>query len=594
MRSEASSTAMQRRVWVDLADAAGEERGAGAGEGAAGAFSAAPLRQVEEAAERSEDGQRVVLEALEMLRRAASSGQQAVAGGVAEAGSGGAGVLRAEGGPSAASAASRFRAFLARLQVLLERPASAGAVPSEVLRRAASVLRAAGELVAAEESAYPQLVRAASGRALNESLRALRACSSDIREATRQTERAVANAGAARDRTTAAVSAEATAAVLRLRDRVMRGQGVRRLVEDLAARGAAGEGVALQAASLPAHLSGLLSAASAEAVRREAECALLALGEGGGGGGTLPSSASGELASLLGQISNAERRREFATMAPERAAVLLAQTRETLGRVQHAAETERRLRVVARILELRAQGSAAGSGAGAAGAAYVAEVRRELGRLAESAQLAEKSVRAAGEDGQRRAEEMRSALRRAVSQMAGKALAATEGTLGRWGHELTGAYARSQAAVLERAQAVGEAVVASLEMLASEVAGAGGAGVAGGAETGWDDEFGSLSEWQRGRGTGAFVEEDGVERHAVTASAMSKAPGAASNAASNAPKAYALVLDGFLAWVAFAQAVLRSNAEGTLRAAAAVRSSLQAPRREAEGWVAQKGDAAGV
>jgi hypothetical protein len=631
--SNSSNSHHRRRVWVDLepepasasaaAAAASASASTGGWSGVAGeapgggggrAFSSTALREIAEVAERSEGGHRVVMEALDALRQVGAAGQHEVAGvrvsllrddSTETAGGGGAGAA------DPASAASRARAFVTRLEVLTEVRHALGVSSAAAVRRAAALLRSSSELVAQEQGRYPQLVSAASGRVLNETKQVLQRGAEEVREASQHTEQAVAARLAARDAEVRAVGAEATGAVLRLRDRLMRSDAMRRLAESAAA-GRSGAPRAFgepdHVAALPGHLAALSSAASVEVVRREAECALLAFDHAVTGGRLGASSHGGSSPGqvpqeLLDQITNAERRREFATMPEARAAALLQQTRETLRNAQHLPDTARRLRVVEQILEIRSSGGGGGGDGGVQLSAWgseqphTIEVRRGLSRLAETASLAARIVREKESESARRVEEMRAALHKVAGEMAARTSAAAEGHLGRWKQDLEAAYARSQAAVLGRAQDLADVVVGALELC---VADAGPAAeededAAGPGDLPAEPEFGSVSAWRSHRTmrTDLFAPEAEAEAEAEAQAAGSAAPpvrpqkdGFSAHPSHELRRAHALVLDGFLAWVAYARAVLTSNAKGTQRAAAAIRASLGRPRAEFNALVA--------
>lgn len=556
------------------------------------------LREMAEVADRSESSNRVAMEALDALRQTGASGQHEVSGlrvtlagsdpsssGAAAAATG----VASESAGDPAKSSSRARAFVTRLDVLTEVRQSLGVSSSAAIRRVAALLRSSGDLVAEEQARYPQAVSAASGRALNEIKQVLQRGAEEIREASQHTENAVSAHLSGKEAESRAVSAEATGAVLRLRDRLMRGEGFRRLDQQLRAQGGGGAAPAPrmaasfaalpdQAASLPQHLAALSTAASVEVVRREAECALLAFDHmvsksaegGGGGGGEVPRE-------LLDQITNPERRREFAEMPASRAAVLLQQTRDTLRNAHHVPDTMRRLRVVERILEIRSQpGNAGNSMQWGSERPHTIEVRRGLSRLAETASLASRIMREKEAESSRRVEEMRAALRNVAVQMASRTSAAVDGHMGRWKRDLEAAYARSQAVVLERAQELADVVVGALELCVADAGGSGGGSgmVAAQEDAEEEADFGPVSAWRSGG--------DGYTSFGPPPVASRAAPGPSPQ---ELRRAHGLILDGFLAWVAYARAVLLSNSKGTLRAAAVLRTSLDKPRAEFDGLV---------
>jgi hypothetical protein len=216
---------------------------------------------------------------------------------------------------------------------------------------------------------------------------------------------------------------------------------------------------------------------------------------------------------------------------------------------------------------------------------------------------------------------MRAALGRAVSDAARRVAQGSESKTQRWRDEVGGSYASGEAALLREGQRLADAVSSGLELFVGtgmllrggasghdddaaddeeededDMDGGGGGGGLGGAGGGNDSGgLTSLVEWRRERDLQS-------DRFAVDVAA---APAAAGSPSSSLPssagarqllrKTHALALEGYVAWVEYASAVLLSNAFGTQRASCAIREALDPSRRRFEELVcAQTSKARGL
>lgn len=626
---------MDTARWIDLTDPEeGEDHREGSDarpRGLPSSWSSAPLRDVARTAVRNEQSHAAILEALQSLREAAGRGGTVVAGAFEARGGQGGDSGTAAPGPLLARA-SAFAQRLTTAQRLMAQSSLRGSPSSAAERIAAAFVRAV-QAASAEAERYPGAVRAVSSRTLNEMRQLLDAGTREASAAAMEVERAAAAFRAQHSAQGDAARREAERTALALRDRVSGSEAVAQLRRDVdeAARlsgarssgGSAGEPDPFSA--LPGHLDALRRAAAPEAIEREAECAALAFRgfvEALRGARASPRTVP---QALLDQIASAERRREMAGMPADRARTLLEHTRRAIAREEMnagqggtqsgssaSAESLRKLRVVASILAIRARGEGEGGQQGddgegegrvpsaASALAHLgrrwsmrgSDVLRGLERVAASARLAAeiaaRSESARGDTVGR----MRAVLARTVGDAARRVAQGSESKSQRWRDEVCGAYASGEAALLREGQQLADAVTAGLELFVGTGMLIGPDGRAGGGE---DDEGAAaedddeadvalvpVSSWRRARDMRAdafgFSAEGSREERAAGASAENAAAGARQLLR----KTHALALEGFVAWVEYASAVLLTNAAGTVRASAALREALDPARRRFE------------
>jgi hypothetical protein len=615
--------------WFDLAAGDDDEEGEARPGPSASPWSSAPLRDVSRASARNGQSYATVLEALQGLREAAARGAAAVREDAA---------LVAAGSPPGPllARASAFASRMATARRLMEQSSLRGS-PSAAAGRIAEALSRAIRASGGEAQRYPGVVRAASGRTLNEMRQLLDAGTREVAAAAAEAERAASSFRETHVRQGEGARREAERTALSLRDRVLGSDAfvqLRRDVEE-AGRLAGGETPSLRSGSLvppslslrdsgalraprseelqaaaadvfapddpflalPAHLEGLRRASLAEAIAREAECALLAFRafQEAARGSRL--SARTVPASLLEQIASAERRREMSTMPRDRALSLLQHTRRAIGKAlegptsSSGADALRKLRVVESILEIRARGEDdTGGDASRHAVAVMADIARRwsmwgssvvrgLERVARSGRLA---VEIAARSEAARSEtvsRMRSLLAKSTADAARRVAQGSDSKSQRWRDEVCGAYSSGEAALLREGQELADAVTAGLDLFVGTGMLLGGAG--GGDEededAAADDEEAdvplvAVTDWRRDR-----------DARADEFAFSGEAPAAARTSGSSSRllrRTHALALEGYVAWVEYTSAVLLTNAAGTGRASAAVREALEPSRRK--------------
>lgn len=594
--------------WIDLAVGGGDDDGGEARPGPSSSpWSSAPLRDVSRASARNGQSYATVLEALQGLREAASRGAAAVREDAA---------LVAAGSPPGPllARASAFASRMATARRLMEQSSLRGS-PSAAAGRIAEALSRAIQASSGEAQRYPGVVRAASGRTLNEMRQLLDAGTREVAAAAAEAERAASSFRETHVRQGEGARREAERTALSLRDRVLASDAFVQLRRDVEEAGRLAGGEAASSSdvfspddpflALPAHLEGLRRAFLAEAIAREAECALLAFRafQEAARGSRL--SARTVPASLLEQIASAERRREMSTMPRDRALSLLQHTRRAIGKAlegptsSSGADALRKLRVVESILEIRARGEddEAGGDASRHAVAVMAEIARRwsmwgssvvrgLERVARSGRLA---VEIAARSEAARSEtvsRMRSLLAKSTADAARRVAQGSDSKRQRWRDEVCGAYSSGEAALLREGQELADAVTAGLDLFVGTGMLLGGAG--GGDEededAAADDEEAdvplvAVTDWRRDRDARAdeFAVGGGG---AATATANAASAGSSGSAARLLRRTHALALEGYVAWVEYTSAVLLTNAAGTGRASAAVREALEPSRRK--------------
>jgi hypothetical protein len=617
---------MDTARWIDLTDPEGEGEGEGErgalgsrARGLGSSWTSAPLRDVARTAVRNEQSHAAVLEALQSLREAAGRGGTVVAGAASVGARGSSGGDSAAAGTAAPgpllARASAFAQRLTTAQRLMAQSSLRGS-PSSAAERIAAAFVGAVRAASAEAERYPGAVRAVSSRTLNEMRQLLDAGTREASAAAMEVERAAAAFRAEHSAQGDAARREAERTALALRDRVAGSEAVAQLRRDVAeaarlsgaaSRAGVSDGPEDPYAALPGHLDALRRAAAPEAIEREAECAALAFRgfvEALRGARASPRTVP---QALLDQVSSADRRREMAAMPADRARTLLEHTRRAIAREEASgaanqggaiSESLRKLRVVASILAIRARGeedSEGGSGSAGSALAHLgrrwsmrgSDVLRGLERVAASARLAAeiaaRSEAARGDTVGR----MRAVLARTVGDAARRVAQGSESKSQRWRDEVCGAYASGEAALLREGQQLADAVTAGLELFVGTGLligpdGGGGDDAEDGAEE--DDEADvalvPVSSWRRAREmrSDAFaVPEEGEGLDGFRA--RSPDP---TGARQLLRKTHALALEGFVAWVEYASAVLLTNAAGTVRASGALREALDPARRRFE------------
>jgi hypothetical protein len=615
--------------WFDLTVAGGEsgESGQGAAEGGASGsspWSSAPLRDVARTAARNEQSHATVLAALQGLRETGARGASIVA--AADSGAipaiGNSSSSAESAIPAPAPLLARASAFSSRLSTahrLLGQSSLRGS-PAAATERIAAALSSALRAASAEADRFPAAVRASSSRTLNEMRQLLDAGLREASAASSEAERAIASFGAEQGKTGDAARREAERTALALRDRAVRSEALAQLCLDVreAARLLAGSTAATTTASafeaLPDHVEALRRAGAPESVEREAECVALAFRgfmEAASAGSASPRAVPRE---LLDQISSAERRREMASMDRERAALLLGHTRQALSKMAAGDDGLRRLRVVEQILTIRARAEE-DAGASTAALRHLArrwelrssEVLRHLERVAQSARLAVQIAARAESSRRETTARMRAALARAVGDVARRVAQGSESKATRWRDEVGGAFAAGESALLREGQLLADAVTSGLELyvgtgLLMRGAGGGAAGEqgegSGGADEDDEDEDDDedahgegplvpLSEWRRARELQSDRFAVSEQSGAGTAGTAARTSSSSSSSASRdlLRKTHALALEGYVAWVEYAGAVLLTNAHGSVRAASAIREALEPLRRRFEQMV---------